>query len=62
MTNVINQSITETFALFNGDCVDVCKTLPDNSIDFSVYSPPFESLYVFSNSERDMGNNASSED
>lgn len=62
MTNVINQEVSENFALFNGDCVDVAKTLPDNSIDFSVYSPPFESLYVFSNSERDMGNAASSAD
>ena len=62
MTNVINQVIAEQYALFNADCVDVCKTLPDNSIDFSVYSPPFESLYVFSNSERDMGNNATSGD
>ncbi len=60
--NVINQEIGDKFALYNADCVDVVRTLPDNSIDFSVYSPPFESLYVFSNSERDMGNNASSED
>jgi hypothetical protein len=62
MTNVLNQEVTDKFALFNADCVDVCKTLPSDSIDFSVYSPPFESLYVFSNSERDMGNSASSED
>lgn len=60
--NVINQEIGDKFALYNADCVDVVRSLPDNSIDFSVYSPPFESLYVFSNSERDMGNNASSED
>lgn len=60
--NVLNQEITEKFALYNGDCVDVARTIPENSIDFSIYSPPFESLYVFSNSERDMGNNASSED
>jgi DNA modification methylase len=60
--NVIKQEIGEKFALYNADCVDVVRTLPDNSIDFSVYSPPFESLYVFSNSERDMGNNASSDD
>lgn len=60
--NVLNQVITDRYALFNADCVDVCKTLPDNSIDFSIYSPPFESLYVFSNSERDMGNSASSAD
>lgn len=62
MTNVLNQVIADNFALYNADCVDVCKTLPDNSVDFSCYSPPFESLYVFSNSERDMGNNASSSD
>jgi DNA modification methylase len=60
--NVIKQVITDNFALYNADCVDVVRTIPDNSIDFSVYSPPFESLYVFSNSERDMGNNASSDD
>jgi hypothetical protein len=60
--NVLKQEIGDKFALYNADCVDVVRTLPNNSIDFSVYSPPFESLYVFSNSERDMGNNASSED
>jgi len=62
MTNVLNQEINDRFSLYNADCVDTCKAMPDNSIDFSVYSPPFESLYVFSNSERDMGNNASSGD
>lgn len=60
--NCINQEIQDRFALYNIDCVELAKSLPDNSIDFSCYSPPFESLYVFSNSERDMGNNASSED
>jgi DNA modification methylase len=60
--NVLNQEITERFALYNADCVDVARALPDNSVDFSVYSPPFESLYVFSSSERDMGNSASSDD
>jgi DNA modification methylase len=60
--NVINQEIHDKFSLYNADCVDLARSLPDNSIDFSVYSPPFESLFVFSNSERDMGNNASSAD
>jgi hypothetical protein len=60
--DVLNQEITDRYALYNADCVDVMRTMPDNSIDFSVYSPPFESLYVFSNSERDMGNSASSSD
>lgn len=58
--NVLNQTVNDKFALWNMDCVDAVKAMPDDSIDFSVYSPPFESLYVFSNSERDMGNNASS--
>lgn len=39
-----------------GDCVEVAKQLPDNSIDYTVFSPPFASLYTYSNSERDMGN------
>jgi DNA modification methylase len=39
-----------------GDCVEVASELPDNSIDFSVFSPPFASLYTYSNSDRDMGN------
>lgn len=62
MTNVINQEISDRYSLYNADCVDVARSLPDESIDFSIYSPPFESLFVFSNSERDMGNNASSAD
>ena len=39
-----------------GDCVDVTKTLADNSIDYTIFSPPFADLYVYSNSDRDMGN------
>lgn len=39
-----------------GDCVDVLASMPDESIDFSVFSPPFASLYTYSNSDRDMGN------
>lgn len=38
------------------DCVDLARELDDDSIDFSVFSPPFASLYTYSNSERDMGN------
>lgn len=39
-----------------GDCVEVASEMPDNSIDYSVFSPPFASLYTYSNSDRDMGN------
>lgn len=39
-----------------GDCVEVSKGIEDNSIDYSIFSPPFSSLYTYSNSDRDMGN------
>lgn len=45
-----------------GDCVDVVGSLPDESIDFSVFSPPFASLYTYSASDRDMGNCASQDE
>ena len=54
--NVLNQAMGENFAMYNGDCVEVLKGMPDNSVDFSVFSPPFASLYTYSNSEHDMGN------
>jgi DNA modification methylase len=54
--NVLNQTIGEHFALYNGDCVEVLKGIPDNSIHYSITSIPFASLYTYSNSERDMGN------
>jgi DNA modification methylase len=56
MTEVLDQYVCERFALYNSDCVEFAATLPDNCIDFSVYSPPFAHLFVYSDSERDMGN------
>jgi DNA modification methylase len=56
---VLNQVITDKYAIYNTDCVELAKTLPDNSIDFSIFSPPFSSLYTYSNSDRDMGNSGS---
>jgi len=58
--NVLDQVINHDFAAYNADTVEVAMSLPDDSIDFSVFSPPFESLYTYSNSERDMGNSKSS--
>lgn len=52
----INQSIGENYAIYNGDCVEVLKGIPDKSIHYSIFSPPFASLYTYSNSPRDMGN------
>ena len=46
----------EDWELHLGDCVDVCKRIPDDSLHFSVFSPPFASLYTYSASDRDMGN------
>jgi DNA modification methylase len=45
-----------TYAAYQADCVEVLHTLPSETIDFSVYSPPFSQLFVYSSSERDMGN------
>lgn len=54
--NVINQTIAKDYALYHGDSVEVLKGIPDNSIHYSIFSPPFASLYTYSNSDRDMGN------
>jgi hypothetical protein len=50
------------WTLHNADCIDLINEIDDNTIDFSIYSPPFESLFTYSNSDRDMGNNKSSSD
>lgn len=52
----ISQTITEEYAMYHGDCVEVTRGLPDNSIHYSIFSPPFVNLYTYSNSERDLGN------
>src|SRR5699024_9203292 len=49
-------------SIYNADCIEVAKDLPENSIDYSVYSPPFESLYAYSNSKRDLGNSKTREE
>jgi hypothetical protein len=52
----IDQVIEADFALYNGDCVEIARGLPDNSVHYSIFSPPFSCLYTYSNSDRDMGN------
>ena len=59
---VVNQHIDDKFAAYHGDCVEVVKSLPDRSVDYSIFSPPFASLYTYSNSPRDMGNCRSHDD
>lgn len=55
-TKVLDQHVTDRFAVYHGDCVDVLRGLPAKSIGYSIFSPPFASLYTYSNSARDMGN------
>lgn len=52
----LNQVITERYSIYNGDSCEIMNSIPDNSIHYSIFSPPFADLYVYSNSERDMGN------
>lgn len=53
---VSQQEITNDYAAYNGDCVEVARDMPENSIDLSVYSPPFSSLFTYSSDARDMSN------
>lgn len=53
---VIKQLLTPDFAAYHADTVELARDMPSESVDFSVFSPPFASLYTFSASERDMGN------
>ena len=54
--NVLDQMIDDQYAIYNGDSCEVAKNIPDNSIHYTLFSPPFASLYTYSNSDRDMGN------
>ena len=54
--NTIKQIIESNYSLYHGDCCEVIQSIPDNSIHYSIFSPPFASLYTYSNSDRDMGN------
>jgi DNA modification methylase len=56
MAGVLDQQITDRYAIYNGDCMEVMPALPDGSIHLSVYSPPFAGLYHYSSSERDLSN------
>jgi hypothetical protein len=53
---VLDQKVTDKFAIYNADCVEVLRGLRDRSVHYTVFSPPFASLYTYSNSPNDMGN------
>ncbi len=54
--NCIDQVVTDRYTAIHGDCVEALSGLPDACIGYSIFSPPFASLYTYSNSPRDMGN------
>ena len=56
MGDILDQHITDRYALYNGDCLEVLPSLPDASVHLSIYSPPFAGLYHYSSSERDLSN------
>jgi len=56
MALTYDQHVGERFAVYNADCVEFSATMPADSVGFSVYSPPFAHLFVYSDDERDMGN------
>lgn len=56
MPTVIEQCIQSNYSLYHGDSIEVLQGIPDNAIDYMIYSPPFSSLYTYSASNRDMGN------
>lgn len=51
-----NKYITDRFALYNGDCVEITPMIPSESIGLSIFSPPFAELYTYSDNIADMGN------
>jgi len=53
---ILDQEFGNNWAAYNGDCVEVCRGLHPNSIHYILFSPPFASLYTYSDSDRDMGN------
>ena len=59
--NVKDQLHTENYSIYNGDCMEVMPTISNESIDLSIYSPPFAGLYNYSSSEHDFSNCESKE-
>jgi DNA modification methylase len=53
---VIDSVINDRYAIYNGDCIEVMSELPSESVDLTVYSPPFAGLYQYSSDDRDMSN------
>lgn len=58
----INQEHTERYSIYHADCVEIVSQLPNESVDYSIFSPPFSNLFTYSNSDRDMGNSKTDEE
>lgn len=56
MAHVMEQAITDAYAIYCGDCIEVMRDLPEESIHLTCYSPPFAGLYQYSSDERDLSN------
>ena len=56
MDGQVTQVVTDRYALYNSDCMDVMATLPEGAVGLSIYSPPFAGLYHYSSSPRDLSN------
>lgn len=54
----LNEAHGDGYVAYQGDCVDVLRQMPSETIDFSIYSPPFDNLFIYSSSAADMGNSA----
>lgn len=61
-TRVMDQVVKDRYAIYNADCVEVARAIPDESIGYSVFSPPFSSMYSYSSFDRDFGNSKSDDE
>lgn len=55
----LNEAHGDNWSLYHADSIDLCSQLPDESIGFAIYSPPFGDLFIYSDSVADMGNSSS---
>ncbi len=60
--DVLAQAVENKYAIYNGDSVELIQNIPADSIHYTIFSPPFSSLYTYSNSDRDMGNSKGDEE
>lgn len=58
--HAVDQVITDDYAIYQGDCCELIRAIPTETVHFGIHSPPFEGLYKFSNFDRDISNNEGS--